>query len=133
MAWLLEEVCRSSGHQTVGTAPTAGSAIPLIERERPDCLLLDYMLEGERDGLELLRQAKDILPSLFTIMITGWDVNDIAGRMGTIQPDRILRKPLHTDTLVAILNSVGQRRVFGGTAHRVAAPAYGLQFRPKFA
>jgi hypothetical protein len=40
------------------------------------------MLDGERDGLELLEQAKRILPSLFTVMITGWDLNDIAGRMG---------------------------------------------------
>ena len=133
MAWLLEEVCRTSGHQIVGTAPAAGEAIPLLERERPDCLLLDYMLDGDRDGLELLRQAKGILPSLFTIMITAWDVNDIAGRMGVIQPDRILRKPIHTDTLVTILNGAGQRRVFGGTAHRVALPAYDFHFRPNFA
>lgn len=133
MAWLLEEVCRASGHQIVGTAPAAGSALPLIERERPDCLLLDYMLDGERDGLELLGQAKRILPSLFSVMITAWDVNDIAGRIGTAQPDRILRKPIHTDTLMTILNGAGRRRAVGVPSGRIAFPAAGPQYQRKYA
>ena len=45
-------------------------------------------------------------------MITAWDVNDIAGRMGAIQPDRILRKPIHTGTLVTLLNGAGRRPGF---------------------
>ena len=103
MAWLLEEACQASGHKIVGVAAVASAAIPLVKRKRPDCLLLDYKLDGEHDGLEVLEQVKRIRPSLFTVMITAWDVNEIADRLGTVQPDRILRKPIHIETLLSIL------------------------------
>ena len=109
MALLLEEVCRTAGHQVLGVARSAESARPLIERGRPDCLLLEFSLGGQRNGLELLEQAKRTLPSLFSMMITAWDINDIADRMGAVQPDRILRKPVHADTLVRILDGAAQR------------------------
>jgi len=109
MALLLEEICRAAGYALVGTASTAASGVLAIERERPDCLLLDFRLAGERDGLDLLEHARHVQPSLFIVMITAWDINDIAGRMGAVQPDRILRKPVHADTLVRILDGAAQR------------------------
>ena len=116
MAWMLEEICRNAGHNVIGRAPTARSAMRFIELERPDCLLLDYNLAGDHDGLELLEQAKRMLPWLFTILITGWDINDIAARMGAIPPDRILRKPVAPETLVTILDREWRRRGFANAA-----------------
>ena len=77
MALLLEEICRAAGYALGGTASTAAAAVLAIERERPDCLLLDFRLAGERDGLDLLEHARRVQPSLFIVMITGWDINDI--------------------------------------------------------
>jgi DNA-binding NarL/FixJ family response regulator len=119
MALLLEEICRAAGYALGGTASTAAAAVLAIERERPDCLLLDFRLAGERDGLDLLEHARRVQPSLFIVMITAWDINDIADRMGAVQPDRILRKPVHADTLVRILDGAAQR-----------APAAAGQIRP---
>jgi len=103
MALLLEEVCRIGRHEVVGVALKARSALSLIERHRPDCLLLDFSLDGEIDGLELLERAVQIHRRLFSVMITAWDINDIAHRISAAQPDRLLRKPLRTETLIAIL------------------------------
>jgi CheY-like chemotaxis protein len=103
MALLLEEVCRIGRHEVVGVALKARSALSLIERHRPDCLLLDFSLDGEIDGLELLERAVQIHRRLFSVMITAWDINDIAHRISAAQPDRLLRKPLLTETLIAIL------------------------------
>lgn len=108
MALLLEEVCRIARHEVVGVALRGRSAISLIERYRPDCLLLDFSLDGEIDGLELLERAVQIHPPLFSVMITAWDINDIAGRISVARPDRLLRKPLRTETLIGILE--GQRQ-----------------------
>jgi DNA-binding NarL/FixJ family response regulator len=109
MVLLLEEICRAAGYAIVGTASTASSAVLAIERERPDCLLLDFGLAGQENGLDLLEQARRVHPALFTVMITAWDINDIAGRIGAVQPDRILRKPVRTATLVRILDGAAQR------------------------
>jgi CheY-like chemotaxis protein len=109
MALLLEEVCRIGRHEVVGVALKARSAISVIERHRPDCLLLDFSLDGEIDGLQLLERAVQIHRPLFSVMITAWDINDIAHRITAAQPDRLLRKPLRTETLIGILER--QRQV----------------------
>lgn len=129
MAWLLEEACQSSGHQIVGVAPVASAAVPLIKRTRPDCLLLDYQLDGEHNGVEVLEQAKHIQPSLFTIMITAWDVNDIADRLGPVQPDRILRKPIHIETLLSILEKAERSADPESTPPPNTPRAYRLQLQ----
>lgn len=100
MSLLLKEVCRTSGYEVVGRARDERSATSLIDRERPDFLLFEYQLGDGSNGLDLLAHAKRRCPALFAIMITAWDIHDIAGRRNAVQPDRILRKPVHTDTLL---------------------------------
>ena len=43
---------RAGGHAVVGTADSAAEAIRVVERERPDLVLMDVRLLGERDGIE---------------------------------------------------------------------------------
>lgn len=105
MALLLEEICRNAGYRIVGQAKDVRSALPMLERESPDILLLDFKLGGERNGLDLIDRVKRPCPDMFTIMITAWDINDIASRIEGAQPDRILRKPVHPATLTKIMNA----------------------------
>jgi CheY-like chemotaxis protein len=41
-----------AGHSVVGTAVSASEAVRVVERERPDLVLMDIRLVGERDGIE---------------------------------------------------------------------------------
>jgi len=43
---------RAAGHMVVGTADSALDAVRVVERERPDLVLMDVRLVGERDGIE---------------------------------------------------------------------------------
>ena len=43
---------RSGGHAVVGTADSAADAVRVIERERPDLVLMDVRLLGDRDGID---------------------------------------------------------------------------------
>jgi CheY-like chemotaxis protein len=43
---------RGAGHAVVGTADTALEAVRAADRERPDLVLMDVRLLGERDGIE---------------------------------------------------------------------------------
>jgi CheY-like chemotaxis protein len=43
---------RAAGHAVVGTADSAGEAIRVVERERPDLVVMDVRLVGDRDGIE---------------------------------------------------------------------------------
>jgi two-component system, response regulator PdtaR len=41
-----------AGHKVVGTADCAEDAVSTVERERPDIVLMDVRLSGERDGID---------------------------------------------------------------------------------
>jgi len=41
-----------AGHAVVGTADCAEDALSTVERERPDMVLMDVRLAGERDGID---------------------------------------------------------------------------------
>ena len=110
MAYLLDEVCRTAGYEVVGRAASASDALEMLREQSPDYLILDFNLDGQRNGLEVLTAAKKQEPGLFSILITAWDINDIASRIGYAQPDRILRKPVMPQLLVELLKSATAAR-----------------------
>ncbi len=62
----IESVVQSAGHQTVGFAGSADRAVALADEMRPDLVLMDIRLRGERDGIDAaieIRERFDI-PSL---------------------------------------------------------------------
>lgn len=112
MSYLLSEICRTAGYEVTGRAATAGPAIELINQRCPDCLILDFGLGGRRNGLELLIEARGIRPDIFSILVTAWDINDIAARidLDVARPDRILRKPVHPRVLIELLEKTAAAR-----------------------
>lgn len=106
MAMFLEEVCRMAGWTHVGTSGTMAGGLKILADERPDCLVVDYKLDGDATGIDLIAAAKGRYPDLSTILLTAWDINDIATMIRGGQPDRILRKPVMAKTLVDVLSSV---------------------------
>jgi DNA-binding NarL/FixJ family response regulator len=48
----IERVVEKAGHQVVGFAGTAERAVALADELRPDLILMDIRLRGERDGID---------------------------------------------------------------------------------
>ena len=48
----IEQELERAGYEIVGSADTANEAILLAERERPDLVLMDVRLVGQRDGID---------------------------------------------------------------------------------
>lgn len=103
---LLREVCQAGGWSVAGCAHDVHEGAALLARTRPDCLITDYKFEGHATGLDLLARVKPLLPELFTVMLTGWDINDVAAHVTAHQPDRILRKPVPPHALMNLLEGV---------------------------
>lgn len=105
MAMFLEEVCKLSGAEHVGTANSVERALELALLHRPDSVVLDYRLEGHLTGLDLIAALRKHQPEIFTVLITAWDINAIAGLIRDHQPDRVLRKPVAMRTLLDVFDS----------------------------
>lgn len=103
---LLREICHPSAWDVAGCAHDVDEGMALLARTRPTCLITEYKFADEGNGLDLIVMAKRLLPHLFTVMLTAWDINDVAAHVTTHQPDRILRKPVPPHALVNLLEGV---------------------------
>jgi DNA-binding NtrC family response regulator len=85
---------------------TAETAIDAIKVNPPDLVLLDIGLPG-MDGINALREIKDLHPHVLIIMITAYeDIDSVISAMKLGAYDYVV-KPLHMDSLeIAIRNAL---------------------------
>jgi signal transduction histidine kinase/CheY-like chemotaxis protein len=110
---VLEQILRYSG-ATVVSAASAGRALALLERERPDVIVSDIGMP-EMDGFELIRRIRR--------RIDGGSVPAIALTAFTRQDDRVkalqagfddyLAKPVDAEALLEHVARIAQGRVDG--------------------
>jgi DNA-binding NtrC family response regulator len=82
----------------IETFPNAEKAISVIEKNRPDLVLLDIGLPG-MSGIEALKRIKLIDPGIVVIMMTAYeDVDTVVMAMKLGASDYII-KPIHLDVI----------------------------------
>lgn len=103
---MLEEL----GYEVVGTAPDYNEAIDIMEHKNPDVVLIDIVLSGELDGIDLAQTVKSKyqLPLIF---ITSHSDKATVERAKQVRPDGYLLKPfekqdLYTSIEIAVYNFV---------------------------
>ncbi|MEE4295515.1 MAG: response regulator transcription factor [Wenzhouxiangella sp.] len=94
----------------------AESGLPLIEREKPDLLLLDVMLPG-KDGFEICREVRRT-SNLPVIMLTARD--DVIDRVSGLElgADDYITKPFEPRELVARINTALRRSASVSAVHQ---------------
>lgn len=107
---LLERVLRSRGYATVCTQDGDGARGQLQEGKF-DLLLTDLVMP-RRDGLELIRDAKELDPELEVIILTGYGTIENAIQALRLGAFDYLEKPIDVDLLVhAVARSLEHRRL----------------------
>ena len=93
-------------HYKIEAFSSAETAIDAIKANLPDLVLLDIGLPG-MDGIDALREIKDLHPDVLIIMITAYeDINSVISAMKLGAYDYVL-KPLHMESLeMTIRNSL---------------------------
>lgn len=99
----------------VAEAASAGEALKLVARHRPDALLLDISMPG-LDGMSLARQLRRQNPAPSVIFCTAWP--DRALDAFDCDAVDYLLKPVRAERLKAALDKV--RRVAGSGAENAA-------------
>lgn len=92
----------SLGYNVIGLAMTADEAEKFISEDRPDLVMLDIMLKGERDGIDLGRIIRDQYKIPF-IFLTSYSDRETVGRARSVLPDGYLLKPFTDKDLFAAI------------------------------
>jgi CheY-like chemotaxis protein len=99
----IEAAVIKAGHKVVGFAGTAERAVGLADELRPDLVLMDIRLPGERDGIDAaieIRQRFDI-PSLMISAYSDAETRERAAPAGALG---FISKPFDHALLVLALN-----------------------------
>lgn len=94
MRFQLEEL----GYEVIGIAPEYNEAISLLKEKSPDIALVDIVIEGEKDGIELATEIKSNY-NIPIIFITSHADKQTVERVKIIQPDGYLVKPFNSKDL----------------------------------
>lgn len=94
----LSEILKDEGYQVV-TASTGEEALNILRKESPDLIFLDIWLPG-MDGIETLREIKNLGRDVPVIMISGHGTIEIAVKATKIGACDFLEKPLSLDRVV---------------------------------
>jgi DNA-binding NtrC family response regulator len=84
-------------------ADSIDAALPKVQAEKPDIVLLDVLLP-KTDGIEVLRQIKAIHPDCEVIMLTALNTRQLADKATNFGAFDVVGKPFDVIDLRATVN-----------------------------
>lgn len=88
----------TSGYTLVGHADSADSAIPLFEKCQPDLILVDIMINGDKDGVAFAEEVSQIQP-VPVVFITSLTDDESFQRAKETKPYGFINKPFKPSQL----------------------------------
>lgn len=96
------------GMEVAGTAENGLEALELVKTVKPDILITDIRMPG-CDGLELIRQAKELQPQLEVVIISGYAHFEYAQTAIKYGVGNYLLKPIQKEELMDTLGKMKER------------------------
>ena len=100
---ILSAVMRDEGHE-VREFPYAENALKALQEELPEVILTDFQMPG-MNGVEFLREVKNIVPQVPVIILTAYGSVELA--VESMKPDAydFLTKPVSNDHLLIVIRN----------------------------
>lgn len=96
------------GFEIVGMASDGISALDQVREKKPHLLVTDIRMPG-CDGIDLIRQAKQIQPGLHFIIVSGYRQFEYAQNALKYGVEGYLLKPLKQEEMVDLLISLKEK------------------------
>jgi two-component system, LytTR family, response regulator LytT len=96
------DALQSLGYDTVGPAMNYSEALVMLEEDKPDILLLDIILSGKKDGIDLAWKIKEEYKMPF-IFLTAHADKATVERAKQVDPPSYLVKPFNSDELYSAI------------------------------
>ena len=101
---LLEEIFQREGYQT-RLAANGLTALQEVEREVPNCVLLDMNMPGI-DGMEVLKRLRSGWPGIPVIMMTAYSDKEMIERAVELGAKKVVVKPFDIYEIREAVNQV---------------------------
>lgn len=105
---ILKKSFENEGFQVV-QAFDGLAALDMVEKERPDLMMLDIMMP-KMDGIDVLKRVKIIHPDLLVVMMTAHGSEQIAVEAMKLGADDYLTKPFHPKDITALADKLIKAR-----------------------
>jgi DNA-binding NarL/FixJ family response regulator len=116
--------------EVVGSASTGSAVLPLVERLRPDLVLLDIGLPG-MDGLTCLELLRDRFPNVKVVMLSGLEQPEHVQTAISRGAAGFIMKTIDPRDISAALRQIVEGSVYTAAPASAASPAatHGLSAR----
>lgn len=104
VAFELKAALEAMGYAVCGMVSSGEDAIEFVEREEPDCVLMDVSLKGAMDGIEAARHIRARF-GIRSAFLSGYPVEEIVRRVADVRPVGIFVKPLEYGELERVLGT----------------------------
>lgn len=98
----LQRLLRQLGYEVAGHAMSAAQALDLVREQAPDLVLIDVMLRGELDGIDLANRLRAEAPLPFVFVTSLADAATVA-RAKLTRPHGYLVKPFNEQEVFVAL------------------------------
>jgi DNA-binding response OmpR family regulator len=95
------------GFNVIGAARSSAEAETMLAAERPDVIIMDVYLKGEKTGLQLAQEINAIDP-IPIIFLTASSKPEVVEGIRSIRDAEYLVKPIDSDSLIGLLHSVAR-------------------------
>ncbi|RAW01008.1 response regulator [Pseudochryseolinea flava] len=102
VAYHLQTTLESEGYRVLGTEDSGEGALAFLEKNKPDLILMDIMLNGATDGIETARLVKQRY-NLPIIYITALSDKDTIQRAKITEPHGYLTKPFEDREIFTVI------------------------------
>jgi diguanylate cyclase (GGDEF)-like protein/PAS domain S-box-containing protein len=90
----LQDQLQFMGYQVVGIADTAKDALKMAAKESPNLVLMDIVIKGERDGIDIARQIHDLF-DIPVVFLTAYADEKTLARAKLSHPYGYIIKPFN--------------------------------------
>ena len=105
----LSERLSRLGFSVIGTADSADQCIAIATRERPDLILMDIRLKGDKNGLQAADEIRRLLDTSIVYVTALSDASTVE-RAKRTEHDGFLLKPFHRSDLQSTIDVAMLRR-----------------------
>ncbi|NOZ61461.1 MAG: response regulator [Calditrichaeota bacterium] len=102
------QIFELEGHE-VATSADAEDALFKIKNNKYEVLLVDLVLPGKMNGLDIIKQARINIPRAHIIAYSGFSGHDITEKVIRAGADNFITKPFKRRELVDLVNAFTYR------------------------